>query len=271
MLNVVGFGRRLTEGALLKLRESADRCSVKTVKALGVSAKFRCTSPKELGRFRSVGGEPVILRFLETRVKPGDCFYDVGANVGFYSVLAAHLVGPQGSVVAFEPEADNFARLQSNVLLNDLRNVVVSPFALSDHNGSGSLRLQSHTVGEGAHAVLEGGGGDSTIFMLTMDSAIPMFGLPWPNHVKIDVETHEEQVIAGMTQVLRTPALRTLAIEAHYYTQFPNHRLYFDDAQLAAKRERIVSFLTEYGFKVEAEQLTTEGQVRFAHMVLARL
>lgn len=270
MLNVVGFSRRMRETALSKLRDAADRHSIETIRTLGVEARFRCTTPQEMGRLRTVGGEPIILDLLRTRVKAGDCFYDVGGNIGFYSILAALLVGPEGSVVAFEPEAENFARLQTNVLLNDLKNVVVCPFALSDHDGTASLRLQSHSVGEGAHALVDGAADGARVFLLTLDSAIRMFDLPPPNHVKIDVETHEEPVLAGMAETLSSRALRTVVLEAHYYTQLPDRRVHQNDAELAAKRERIVSLLEGFGLGLEAEQPTVEEEVRFAHLLFTR-
>lgn len=270
MFNVVGFSRRMRETALLKLRDAADRHSIETIRTLGIEARFHCTSPKEMGRLRTIGGEPVILDFLRTRVRAGDSFYDIGGNIGFYSILAAFLVGPEGSVVAFEPEAENFARLQANVLLNDLKNVVVCPFALSDHNGAACLRLQSHSVGEGAHALVDGAADGTRVFLLTLDSAMRMFDLPPPNHVKMDVETHEEPVLAGMPETLASPALRTVALEAHYYAQLPDRRVYQDDAELAAKRGRIVSLFERNGFRLDVEQLTAEGEVRFAHMLFVR-
>ena len=58
-------------------------------------------------------------------VRPGDVVFDVGANVGFYSLLAARLVGPKGRVVAFEPAARNVALLEQHLRLNRVTNVIV--------------------------------------------------------------------------------------------------------------------------------------------------
>lgn len=270
MPSLIGFGKRLWETTLLRLRDAADRYSIETVRALGLEARFRCGTPQEMGRLRTVGGEPVILDFLRTRVKTGDCFYDVGGNIGFYSVLAAELVGATGAVVAFEPEAVNFSRLQANVLLNDLHNVIACPFALSDHTGSANLRLQSHNAGEGAHALVDGDRDGTIVFLFTLDSAIKTFNLPPPNHVKIDVETHEEPVLAGMIETLASPALRSVVVEAHYYTQLSDRRIYQSDEELAAKRGRLATLFERNGFRLDVEQLTTEDEVRFAHLVFVR-
>lgn len=112
-----------------------------------MTARFYCTSAKELGRVRSAGGEPLLSEWLHARLARNDCFYDVGANIGFYSVLAGHLVGPGGSVVAFEPALQNAARLYANVALNELTNVAVCPLAIGARDTTATLRLHSDVVG----------------------------------------------------------------------------------------------------------------------------
>lgn len=78
-------------------------------------------------------------------IKPGDTFLDIGANVGYYSVLAGHLVGPTGSVHSFEPVPWIFTELESNVTLNSLKNVHLNRTAL--HHTPG--KLQIHLPGSG--------------------------------------------------------------------------------------------------------------------------
>ncbi len=69
---------------------------------------------------------------LTELLKPGDCFLDIGANVGFYSVLASRIVGATGQVHSFEPFPRNVDYLQKHIELNRLTNVTVHPLALSD-------------------------------------------------------------------------------------------------------------------------------------------
>ena len=269
MPSIAGFSRRVKENTLLWLRDAADRHATEVVRAAGVEASYRCTTLKELGRIRSVGGEPVVLEWLSESVKPGDCVYDIGANTGFYTILAAKLVGPTGRVVAFEPEGQNFARLQSNVQVNGLANVIACPFAVSDRVGSALMRLHSQDAGEGAHAIV-GDGGNWRVFLLTLDGAVDLFGLPWPTHLKIDVEGHEEAVLRGMARCLQSETLCTVVVEAHYFQQMSETRHYYDDAELEAKRLRLISLLGAHRFVLATDRLSAEDEVRYAHMVFIR-
>lgn len=76
--------------------------------------------------------EPHVTEALRRRLRPGDHFVDIGANIGYYTLLAARLVGPSGRVRAFEPFERNVRLLLANVLLNRLENVDIFPMALAD-------------------------------------------------------------------------------------------------------------------------------------------
>jgi FkbM family methyltransferase len=78
----------------------------------------------------------------------GDVYVDVGANIGYYTLLAAQCVGQQGKVIAYEPDPANFALLEQNVVLNKLHNVQVFPFALFDKNAAGKLFLSADNFGD---------------------------------------------------------------------------------------------------------------------------
>jgi FkbM family methyltransferase len=86
----------------------------------------------------------LILDMLQT----GDRFVDVGANLGYYSILAAIKTGPEGKVFAFEPEQKNFDLLKQNVLHNDLQNVDIFCAALSDNDAQGQLFLNDENRGD---------------------------------------------------------------------------------------------------------------------------
>ena len=83
--------------------------------------------------------EPSVQRTLRAIIRPGDVFLDIGANVGFFTILGARLVGDSGSVVAFEPEPRNVAALRDNVALNDFANVTVVAAAVSSSTGTAPL------------------------------------------------------------------------------------------------------------------------------------
>jgi FkbM family methyltransferase len=76
---------------------------------------------------------------LGQHLRPGDTVIDVGANVGFFSIQAASLVGPAGSVIALEPQPDTFAQLQRNIAVSGMRNIRARQVAVTDQKGAGRL------------------------------------------------------------------------------------------------------------------------------------
>jgi FkbM family methyltransferase len=79
--------------------------------------------------------EPPLQRVLASVLRPGDVFYDVGANAGFFSLLAAKLVGRRGAVVAFEPHPDNVRSIHDQARVNGFDQIVVVPKAVSAKTG----------------------------------------------------------------------------------------------------------------------------------------
>lgn len=78
----------------------------------------------------------------------GQTYIDVGANIGYYSVIAGQCVGETGTVISYEPNADNFALLNKNIAANQLKNIQSFPYALSDKDGEGKLYLSTDNFGD---------------------------------------------------------------------------------------------------------------------------
>ena len=76
--------------------------------------------------------EPEMTAYVEATLRPGGVFIDVGANIGYYSMLASRLVGPSGSVVAIEPSPTNFSELKRNIALNHALNIRAIDMAVGD-------------------------------------------------------------------------------------------------------------------------------------------
>lgn len=163
--------------------------------------------------------EPEVVDFLIAHVRPGDTVYDVGANVGYFTLIAAQLVGPQGRVVAFEPLPQNAAALRRNVELNGLDHVVVAEAAVSARNGTAVL-----SVGDSdQEATLLGGrtAGTVTVATTTLDAALERWGAPAV--LKVDIEGAEHEALPAATAVLaRRPAL---LCEVHRFEQGDGLRL----------------------------------------------
>src|SRR5919106_5118479 len=105
----------------------------------GAEIHLRLTSRPEFHRLSSCSKEPWTVRWIEDHLRPGEVMYDVGANVGAYTLLAAVAV-PGARVVSFEPSPANFAALCANVELNEVaERVIAVPLALGDRPRSAAL------------------------------------------------------------------------------------------------------------------------------------
>jgi FkbM family methyltransferase len=136
-------------------------------------------------------------------VRPGDVALDVGANIGLYSLALSRAVGPEGRVIAVEPDPDNLKLLRRNLARNGCANVIVVDQALGDRTGV--VNLYQHPTNRGMLSTAD-------IFGLGEEAAIPVpmqradevfteLGLT-PRVAKIDVEGQEPLVIAGMGEHL---------------------------------------------------------------------
>ena len=131
------------------------------------------------------------------RVQPGDVVFDIGAHVGYYTLLAAHLVGPRGRVVAFEPLPANLEILRQHLRLNKVTNVEVVAAALSDRAGTASFAVAAdRSMGSLAdHGELE-------VRVEVLDQLLASGRLPAPDCIKIDVEGAEYRLLSGARECL---------------------------------------------------------------------
>jgi FkbM family methyltransferase len=142
-------------------------------------------------------------RLFNTLIKPGDVVFDVGANVGYYTLLSSVLVGPEGKVFAFEPLPRNLALLRRHVEMNNLTNVTVFAGAVSDRNGT--AHFDAGAIPEMAHLSDRG---EIEVRTFTLDSLLAE-GVPTPAVMKIDVEGAEIDVLNGARGMIemRHPAM----------------------------------------------------------------
>lgn len=141
--------------------------------------------------------EPEQTRAFVEVIKPGDVIYDVGAHVGYYTVLGAVRTGAGGRVVAFEPAPRNLAKLQAHVAMNRLANVTIREVAVSDRQGT--ARFDS-SAGSGVGHLSETGA--IQVPTTTLDALAAE--LPPPRVLKIDVEGAELAALNGGQQLIRS-------------------------------------------------------------------
>lgn len=139
---------------------------------------------------------------IRALLAPGDAVVDVGANVGYFTLLAAGAVGAAGRVDAFEPVPDVYTDLARNVRLNKLGQVVIHEEALWDCEGEATIWLgPAHEKGTSALRPFDGQAGQLTIRTTRLDQYLAE--LPPVRLIKIDVEGAEYRVLQGMDGCLR--------------------------------------------------------------------
>ncbi len=159
-------------------------------------------------KLQSVGNwEPTETKCVESILRPGDFALDVGANIGYYSVLMNHLVGSSGKIVALEPDADNFRLLKRNVCRNNSYCVQTIQAGAAATKGFGTLYRSESNFGD--HRIFASS--DLTeagkIRTVTLSSIIKTVGYA-PQLVKIDCQGAEHEIICGLQDALRDPLLR---------------------------------------------------------------
>ena len=174
-------------------------------------------------------------------LRAGDVFLDVGANVGFLSVVAARLVGPTGHVVAFEPVPGNLDLIRRNAAANGFAQIEVVPAAVSDQAGRGTLVLADYVGGAALDTVAPppDACGTLAVDLVTVDGWLAANPQLVPRLIKVDVEGAELAVLRGMTATVARcrPAV---IVE-------------LDDAEAAeaeAKAVACTGFLADLGYSV---------------------
>src|SRR5436190_21304843 len=133
----------------LVLRGKAQILSGEVTVKRGPGAGLRLDATNAKAAFTVGTDEPAVQAELVRVLRPGDVFYDVGANVGFLSLIAARIVGPDGHVYSFEPMPEIARAVGRNAALNGFDNVTVVEVALADLAGEAVLRIPE--VNQGAH------------------------------------------------------------------------------------------------------------------------
>ena len=185
--------------------------------------------------------EPDTIRWMRSFNKE-DIFYDVGANIGLYTLYAAK----QGNrVFSFEPESQNYALLNKNIFLNAMQDSISAfNIALSNKVNFDFLYLREFTFGGALNNFAQNINLNYERFnpafkqacvSFNLDELVLNQGLPFPTHIKIDVDGIEPRIIEGAKEVLQNRKLKSLLIELN--TGLDDHM-------------SVISVLKEFGFSV---------------------
>lgn len=142
------------------------------------------------------GFEPSVRHAIDRYVPSGACCYDIGANLGLWTLRLAERVGPLGRVHAFEPMAANLRLLHESVALSGAGNIRVEPFALGQNEGLADLFVPED-VGRSSLAPESAGDSRQQVLVRRLDEVWVAHGRPQVAFVKMDVEGAEPLVLAG--------------------------------------------------------------------------
>ena len=163
----------------------------------GVAAGLRFNSADSVCGYALGMAEPDVQEALARVLSPGMVVYDIGANIGFFTVIAARLVGPHGRVLAFDPLPENVRWLRHNIALNGFEHVDVIEAAVGAEERT--ARLAEAEAGVWARISETG---EHRVPMMRLDDRIVDGSLPAPDVVKIDIEGYEVQALDGMGATL---------------------------------------------------------------------
>jgi FkbM family methyltransferase len=175
-----------------------------------------------------------------------DAFCDIGANIGLYTIFAAPLVQ---CVFAFEPHVGNMHSLLKNINLNKYDNVYAYCLALSNQEYCMPFEYSSFEIGSSNHQLLQGD--DGTVrpeyefkFTKTLDNVLRDTDSRTPNHIKIDVDGIELQVLEGMEETLSSKDVKSVLCE-------------YNPVQ---SKNKLDEFMIAVGFQLKEKQLTAAGK-----------
>lgn len=155
-----------------------------------------------------------ITKFIALALRKGNVFIDIGANIGYYTLLASKLIGPQGKVYAFEASPSIYKRLIANISINKIENVVFRNCAISDL--SGKCTIWTPPLGNIGHstiinnvATLGGHTPEAKVKCDTLTKLMPIDELLSARIIKIDIEGAERKAIQGILPYLNEFSIDT--------------------------------------------------------------
>jgi len=171
-------------------------------------------TPDYIDLLKGGGYEKGTTMVFTALVKEGMNIVDIGANVGYYTLLAARRVGTHGKVYAFEPEPRNFELLIENIRMNSYENVIAIQRAVSNESGTAPLFLSPRC--SGAHSLVSTRDySNETIAVetVTLDKFFEMEGCPAIQLIKMDIEGWEMEALDGMHKLIMCNSPLILVVE----------------------------------------------------------
>ena len=211
--------------------------------------------------------EELLTETLQSELREGDCVVDIGANIGYYPLMEARLVGQYGKVYAIEPVPHNVQLLVDNVRLNDYGNIETFQLAIGQCEGTLPLYISDHpnwcSFYPSRKVV-----GQVDVSVVSLDSFLK--GKRRPNLIRMDVEGFEYEILNGMSSILESNMSLKIFVEFHpdimgperaaaFVSTLKNHRFQLKKAILEPNiyppysylAWRLVEFLNEKRLKMK--------------------
>ena len=227
-------------------------------KITGKSIRFTTPSETPLWRAQTLYTKELVTIEWIRSFDENKIFFDVGANVGVYSIFSATISNVK--VFSFEPESNNFQVLMENILLNNLKNKITAyPLGLSNKTELSKLYISSFTQGSSHHNVGETVDHnlqqrkfdyEQGIFSTSLNDLINRWKLPVPNYLKIDVDGLEYKIIEESLSILNDRNLESVLIEIN-----PNRK----------EDKKIINTFKECGFSYDNQQVEKATRIDGPH------
>ena len=157
--------------------------------------------------------EPCEILFLKKNLLQGNTLFDCGANLGLFTALGSALVSDSGTVVAVEPELQNFALLKNTCIVNKCNNVSLVNVALGSELGASHIYKSDTNFGDHRLGKLTQGRTGQEVRIDTVDRIVDSLGLRRIDVFKIDVQGYEAKVFSGMVKTFETNPPRIILTE----------------------------------------------------------
>lgn len=158
--------------------------------------------------------------FIKNHLKAGDIFLDIGANVGFYSLLASRIVGETGKVISIEPNPKTHSKLEKTIENNNIHNITLLNIGLGKEKGMLDLFFDSNSGNDSATMVAHDSQESVKVEVWPLDEVLSKHQIDRINYLKIDVDGFEPDVFAGATSLLKQGKVDALQSEfCEYWLQ----------------------------------------------------
>lgn len=190
--------------------------------------------------------EPETINWIENNMQAGDVFYDVGANIGAYSLVASKFTHDQIQVIAFEPSFSTFDQLCRNIVKNKCQNSI-QPYMIALGEETGLLTFHYHSLDGGSSEHFSDSAPEEythlqdnyvyqqKILSHSIDRLVSEFKFPAPNYIKLDVDGAEYSVLKGAKHTLQNEQVKSVLVEVRTGNDL---------------EKNVLEFLTPLGFEL---------------------